>query len=672
MKAYTTDSNISNPSSDLLGGKGYGLWEMSKLGLPVPPAVIIPPAVCRAYAKDPEKVMAWVDELVIPKVNEYLYTKLGGHAPLISVRSGAKVSMPGMMDTVLNVGLDDTNIFHYTERLGEACYEDCRLRLVEMYSDVVMGIPRHEFAGCNSLTALKRYWTLTKEPFPDRETQLLRSIEAVFKSWNNPRAVAYRALNGIPHKAGTAVILQAMVYGNSGENSLTGVVFSRNPNTGDDELFGEYMVNAQGEDIVAGIRTPQNITAMEHTHPEAYTSLLNYLSVLEQTRKDMQDVEFTLDNGKLWILQTRSGKRTSLASLRIALDLHFANEIDFDTLCERVSLEDYLNVTRPKLAPGAPEHTGEGIAASTGIAVGRAVFTSAAALKCSDPCILIAKETTPEDITGMAAAAGILTVTGGATSHAAVVARGMNTPAIVGATHLEIQGELAAGIDGVHKIDVGDWVTLDGNTGRFWLGQALPVEKAATHGSAYVLTQLLRDHSDALRIARTYKDFGSTGCLIPAGVVEANEFIQMVSEMESGVIDLRSTNALTPEAANIADMFGGVAGEEERLMNLLDGCLFPANSKIMLILGGVPLTANMQENGDLSVIPTVSTLEEMLLATGEAFYSPTASKISPVALMRLNLLKEAANEKTSVVTLSASSPDSLAKTDMQLLQENLA
>ena len=675
MKFYTTDSKISKPSPDLLGGKGFGLWEMSKAGLPVPPAVIIPPSVCREYTKNPELVMEWVDEVFIDKASDFLYSKMDGHLPLVSVRSGGKVSMPGMMDTVLNVGLDDSNYWSYTERLGAACFENCWLRLVEMYSDVVMGLDRSSFHGCLTPEAvLKRYWTLTKEPFPDRRTQLLRSIEAVFKSWDNPRAVAYRDLNGISHKDGTAVIVQAMVYGNSGQESCTGVVFTRNPNTGDNNIYGEFLVNAQGEDIVAGTRTPHDINEMAGwCEGTAFTDLLDYATALENLKGDMQDIEFTVDNGKVWILQTRNGKRTSEASLRIALDLYAAGTIDLSTLCERVTLADYLNVTRTRLALHDVPHTGVGIPASSGIAIGRAVFSSAAALKCSEPCILITNETTPEDISGMNAAAGILTITGGATSHAAVVARGMNKPAIVGATNLEIKGEISASYHGAHKIDVWDWVTLDGNTGEFWLGEALPVIKGEKTDSATQLCAVLRANDPSLKIALTMDDMEPTGCLIMAGLVHPTELFDMVACMESGVIDLRSPYALDEASTHIMAMFGGVAREEGARVAALMAANLKPNAEIMVILGSAPLPPSLEADERVIVIPEATSFEDLVLASGPVLMgTSSASSLSPAGVAKLNALKAAAGESTEVMTLSALDPNSFAKTDMQVLQGKLA
>jgi pyruvate,orthophosphate dikinase len=672
MKFYTTSSKISKASPDLLGGKGYGLWEMTKAGFPVPPAVIIPPAVCRAYDKDPEKVMEWVHQEVLPYADNFLSKELG-YAPLLSVRSGAAVSMPGMMDTVLNVGLTDENEFFYRERLGSDCYEDCRKRLVEMYSDVVLGLDRSHFEGLDYATRLKRYWSLTGEAFPDAETQILNSIEAVFKSWSNPRAEAYRAHNGIPDKMGTAVILQVMVYGNSGGNSCTGVVFSRNPNHGGKEFYGEFLVNAQGEDIVAGTSTPHDIEDLWTWNEDMYTRLMSEVKNLENHRGDMQDIEFTIDNGKLWILQTRNGKRTAEAAMRIAIDLMDEERISWEEVCKRVKLADYLMATKIKLAGIPPTATGTGIAASSGIAIGRAVFSSAAALKCTDPCILIANETTPEDITGMIAAAGILTTTGGATSHAAVVARGMNTPAIVGVTGLEIKGELSAGYNGAHKIDVGDWVTLDGNTGRFWLGKALPVVNGSDLEVAHELRNLAREASESLKIALTYEDMSTEGCLIPVGRVEYLELHKMLAGMKSGVLDLRPAHTQDEASANIIDMFGGTHTDYVGLVEALKTALLHPNADLKLILPtGGKLPPELELDDRLTVIPTITGLDDLILATGPVFMDAFKAPVSSKAIEKLNALKAVAGEEAEAVILSSQDPKSFAKTDMQLLQEALA
>lgn len=468
-------------SAEHLGGKGAGLHWMASQGLPVPPAMILPTTVCALYKADPQGTMTKIGK-ELKALTKFFKDKFG-YMPLLSVRSGARVSMPGMMDTILNVGIDNDTYAEWEQRLGEHCTADSAKRLVEMYGSVVKGMDRHVFDGQPLEESIAVYTSHTGEEFPNAEEQLLGSIEAVFNSWDNERAKIYRKLNDIPEDWGTAVVVQAMVFGNLGDTSCTGVLFTRNPDSGEPGVVGEYLINAQGEDVVAGIRTPDPISQMQAWNPAVYHELMTRVTLLEESRKDMQDVEFTVQDGKLYILQTRNAKRSARAAIRTAVDFH--NEgLPLETALSRVSAKQFDLAQQSILDP---KFTGEpfatGIPACSGVVTGLAVTSAEAAINCTEPCILVTQETTPDDIGGMNAALGILTMTGGATSHAAVVARGMNKPCVVG-----LGMDIGSFVEGKTQI------SIDGATGRVWLG-TVPVVDGSKNLHIQTFRQMMWKHA---------------------------------------------------------------------------------------------------------------------------------------------------------------------------------
>ncbi|MEJ5336018.1 MAG: pyruvate, phosphate dikinase [Thermus sp.] len=499
---------------EVLGGKGFGLVEMAQAGFPVPPAFIVPTEACRAYLK--EGAVPGLEEAVAAKMAalEGLVGKRFGRGEgatpplLVSVRSGAPVSMPGMMDTILNLGLTLEGVGALARATGNPRFAwDTFRRLVQMYGEVVLGVEAQAFEalleeakrrrgvgadsalGAEDLEELSfRFLRLLEErgtPFPmDPWAQLQGAIEAVFKSWQNPRARAYRRIYGIPEEMGTAVVVQAMVFGNLGEDSGTGVGFTRNPATGEKGLYGEYLRNAQGEDVVAGVRTPEPLEALKAYAPGVYEELRGVAERLERHFRDMQDFEFTVERGRLFLLQTRSGKRTAKAAVRIAVEMAEEGLISREEALLRVEANALPGLLRPEVdREKAPKPLLKGLPASPGAAIGHAVFSNEAAERLSAqglPTILVRPETTPEDITGMYLSRGILTARGGLTSHAAVVARGLGVPAVVGAEALRVFPEAGrALVDGV-EIREGDLLTLDGGTGEVFLGAVPLLEEGDT------------------------------------------------------------------------------------------------------------------------------------------------------------------------------------------------
>ncbi len=494
---------------DVLGGKGAGLAEMTNAGVPVPPGFTVSTRVCLAFQKEgrvPERV-AKEQAGHLDKLEEIMGKKLGavGDPLLVSVRSGAKFSMPGMMDTVLNLGLNDESVQGLAAKTGSERFAwDCYRRFISMFGDVVMDIPKRRFE--DELVALKKQKGVkfdldldtadlkklvdvfkglvkdaTGEDFPqDPRTQLDMARDAVFRSWNNPRAVYYRKQNKIPDDLGTAVNVQAMVFGNMGSDCATGVGFTRNPATGDKEFYGEYLTNAQGEDVVAGIRTPQPIAKLGDEMPEVYKELREITDRLEKHYRDVQDFEFTIEKGKLYLLQTRTGKRTGAAAVKIAVDMVNEGLIDKKTAVLRVPPADLDQLLHPRVDPSSkPEVLAKGLPASPGAAAGKAVFLADDALEWAErgeTVVLIRAETNPDDIHGMDAAKGILTATGGMTSHAAVVARGMGKPCVAGAGDVEVSERNRSFTVGKTTVKEGDWITIDGTSGELMLGQAKLME----------------------------------------------------------------------------------------------------------------------------------------------------------------------------------------------------
>ncbi|NOZ85697.1 MAG: pyruvate, phosphate dikinase [Deltaproteobacteria bacterium] len=501
---------------DILGGKGANLAEMCRLGLPVPPGFTITAEACAAFQDLKGKWPKGLKEEVlrnIKKLENMMSAKLGDPKKtlLVSVRSGAAISMPGMMDTVLNLGLCPEVVQTLGDKMGNPRFAwDAYRRFIQMFGDVVMGVPHDNFEailqsvkeeyGVKSDTDLdegalhkvvKRYLKLykkfTREDFPlDPMVQLEKAINAVFGSWNNPRAVKYRELNDIKGLLGTAVNVQTMVFGNLGETSGTGVAFTRNPATGTNKFYGEFLMNAQGEDVVAGIRTPRPIQDLAKQNPAALKELMKIRKVLEKHYKDMQDIEFTIQEGKLYMLQTRTGKRTAAAALKVAVDMVKERLITREQAVLRIDPSQLDQVLHPTFDPKsekAAKLLTKGLPASPGAASGKVVFTAEEAEEWAakkEKVILVRTETSPEDIGGMNAAQGILTARGGMTSHAAVVARGMGKCCVAGAGGASIDSNSGKMIIAGVKVSRGDWISLNGSTGAVYLGRINTTEPKLT------------------------------------------------------------------------------------------------------------------------------------------------------------------------------------------------
>ncbi len=539
---------------NLLGGKGANLAEMVSLGIPVPAGFTITTEVCTAYYANnktwPANLEAQVRE-ALAKVEEAMGAKFGDpeNPLLLSVRSGARVSMPGMMDTILNLGINDEVAEGLAKRTNNPRFAyDSYRRFIQMYGDVVLGVDHDKFeeqleaqkkkAGVqldSDLEAedlkelVERYKQLVEKEigkgFPvDPWEQLVGAINAVFDSWNTPRAVTYRRLNDIPHDWGTAVNVQAMVFGNMGPTSGTGVAFTRNPSTGENEFYGEYLFNAQGEDVVAGIRTPQPIETLKDAMPEVYEELVSIYKKLEAHYKDMQDVEFTIQDGKLYMLQTRAGKRTAAAALRIAVEMVEEGLIDKKTAVTRVDPNQLDQLLHPRFDEEAVKKAqviAKGLPASPGAAVGRVVFFAEDAEKWAErgeKVILVRNETSPEDIGGMHSAQGILTARGGMTSHAAVVARGMGKCCVAGAGAIRIDYEARQFTVGDVVVKEGDWISIDGTAGTVMLGQVATVQPELTGNFATIMewadefrAMKVRTNADTPQDARIARQFGAEG-----------------------------------------------------------------------------------------------------------------------------------------------------------------
>jgi len=546
---------------NLLGGKGANLAEMASIGLPVPPGFTITTEVCTAYYENGQKypdALAAQVRAALARVEEAVGNRFGDHHRplLVSVRSGARVSMPGMMDTVLNLGLNDQTVEGLVTASGDARFAwDSYRRFIQMYGSVVLDVDHHRFeeiiehvkldTGKNEDTELTAAeWhrvvdgykemvaEVTGKPFPqDPETQLWGAIGAVFGSWMNQRAVTYRRLHDIPAEWGTAVNVQAMVFGNMGEDCATGVCFTRDPSTGENIFYGEYLINAQGEDVVAGIRTPQPMAkersksserSMEEAMPAAYAELVQVRATLERHYRDMQDIEFTVQSNKLYMLQTRNGKRTAAASLKIAVDMAREGLIDHTEAVRRVNPAALDQLLHPTLDPKAPRKLlAKGLPASPGAACGIVVFSAdeaEARAQKGESVILVRIETSPEDIHGMHAARGVLTTRGGMTSHAAVVARGMGRPCVAGCGGITVDYNnqyLSAG--GV-RIEAGQILTLDGATGEVFIGSVAMVEPqlsgdfATLMGWADKVRRLrVRANAETPLDAETARRFGAEG-----------------------------------------------------------------------------------------------------------------------------------------------------------------
>jgi pyruvate,orthophosphate dikinase len=551
QKKYVYDFHEGDASMRaLLGGKGANLAQMSKIGLPVPPGFIITTDACKAYWTQGDNLLneIWPDvKAAVARVESSAGKKFGSleNPLLVSVRSGAPVSMPGMMDTILNLGLNDDTAEVLAKVSGDARFAyDSYRRFIQMFSDVVLDVSvdlfeeklrglrgslgvefDHQIPADSLKNLIGEYKAIVKNAgveFPqDPEKQLRLAIDAVFRSWNTPRANTYRKIHGISADLGTAVNVLSMVFGNLGDDCGTGVCFTRNPSTGENKLYGEYLMNAQGEDVVAGIRTPSPIAELEKVMPEVYREFSRIAALLETHYKDMQDIEFTVERGKLHILQTRSGKRTAAAAVKIAMDMYREKLIDSRTAVSRVAPDQVEQLLHPQIDPSAKyEVLAKGLPASPGAAVGRVVFDAdeAAAAGKDSPVILVRPETTPDDIHGLFAARGVLTSHGGMTSHAAVVARGMGKPCVSGAESVKIN--LAAQKFTVGDVTVrkGDFISLDGSQGTVILGKMALKEPEFSEDFSALLEMADKEaklevwaNADTPEDARRAREFGAVG-----------------------------------------------------------------------------------------------------------------------------------------------------------------
>jgi len=539
---------------NLCGGKGANLGQMTKLGLPIPQGFTVTTEACTYYYQNSEKLSEGIIEeinIALEKLEKVTGKNFGDpqNPLLVSVRSGARVSMPGMMDTILNLGLNETVVAGLAKNTQNPRFAyDSYRRFIQMYSDVVMGLAKSKFEEIIDRMKKERkiqqdtefsaedfkemtkafkafYKQELKEDFPDNpKDQLFGAINAVFRSWENPRANYYRKMNNIPSDWGTAVNVQSMVYGNMGDNSGTGVAFTRNPATGENKLYGEYLINAQGEDVVAGIRTPSEIETLQEIMPDAYNQFVELSLKLENYFNDMQDIEFTIENGKLYLLQTRSGKRTAQAALRIAVEMFESGMITKEKALMLVQPQQLDNLLHPQfdqVAIKKARSIGEGLPASPGAACGQIVFNVNQALeekKKGNKVILVRLETSPEDIEGMDVSEGILTARGGMTSHAAVVARGMGKCCVSGCKTLEIYEEENYLLIGKEKLVKGDWIALDGSTGLIY-GQKVATVPAVISGNFEkfmnwcdeIRRLKVRTNADTPKDAKQARIFGAEG-----------------------------------------------------------------------------------------------------------------------------------------------------------------
>ena len=535
-----------------LGGKGANLAEMTNLGIPVPPGFTISTEVCDAYYKNNLQYPPGLEKDIeqnLSRLEKLMGKKLGDaeNPLLVSVRSGAAASMPGMMDTVLNLGLNPDAVKGLIKKTGNERFAwDAYRRFITMFGDVVMGVERHDFeevldqykkkARVKNDTDLNAeqlknivedfkaiYKKKTKESFPnDPHAQLDKAIQAVFSSWNNPRAVKYRQLYEIKGLLGTAVNVQAMVFGNMGNHSATGVCFTRNPSTGENKFYGEFLINAQGEDVVAGIRTPEPITNLEKEMPVVYEQLVKYKNILEKHFRDVQDIEFTIEETKLYMLQTRTGKRTARAAVKFAVDMASENLIDKNIAITRVDPNQLDQLLHPTFDPKAKrEVIAVGLPASPGAATGKVVFNAEDAEKLAEKhekVILVRKETSPEDIGGMHVSKGILTTRGGMTSHAAVVARGMGKCCVAGCGSLNVDYKSQTFKVNGKIVKKGDYISIDGSTGEVMLGQVPTVEPKLSGDFATLMEWAdavrklkVRTNGDTPEDAKRARELGAEG-----------------------------------------------------------------------------------------------------------------------------------------------------------------
>ena len=542
---------------NLLGGKGANLAEMTVLGLPIPQGFTVTTEACTEYYNQGKKISAEIEKQIfdaLAELEKIQGKKFGDVSDplLVSVRSGARASMPGMMDTILNLGLNDESVEGFAKKTGNPRFAyDSYRRFIQMYSDVVMEVNKSFFEKIidelkeekgikfdtelnveDLMELVKRFKKvysdhMNGEEFPqDARTQLMGAVKAVFRSWDNPRAIVYRRMNDIPGDWGTAVNVQAMVFGNMGNTSGTGVAFTRNPATGEKGIYGEYLINAQGEDVVAGVRTPQPITKLAEDLPECYKEFIEIATKLENHYKDMQDMEFTIQEGKLYFLQTRSGKRTARAAINIACDLVDEGMITPEEAIMRIdakSLDQLLHPMFDAEALKEGEVIGQALPASPGAAAGKVYFTAEEAKKHGkggkgERVILVRLETTPEDIEGMVASQGVLTVRGGMTSHAAVVARGMGTCCVSGCGEIVIDEANKVFTLGGHTFHEGDYISLDGSTGKIYCGDIKTVEATVSGNFGRIMAWadqfrrlMIRTNADNPRDTKKAIELGAEG-----------------------------------------------------------------------------------------------------------------------------------------------------------------
>lgn len=544
----------SKEMKSLLGGKGANLAEMTRIGLPVPLGFTITTQACNDYYENNKTIKQEIIDQIEEKLSSLekdLKKQLGSEENplLVSVRSGAVISMPGMMDTILNLGLNDKTVIALAKATNNERFAyDSYRRFIQMFSDVAMEVPKYKFENvldnykeennfkfdtdltCEHLKSIvEEYKAIYKkevgEDFPqDPKKQLMLAVEAVFKSWNNPRAIVYRRLNDIDNNLGTAVNIQSMVFGNMGDTSGTGVAFTRDPGTGENKLLGEYLINAQGEDVVAGIRTPQPIDTLKEVMPEIYKQFIDTVKTLEHHYKDMQDVEFTIENGRLFFLQTRNGKRTAASAINVAVDLVEEGLITKEEAIMRIEPKQLDQLLHPKFEDKALKEATvltKGLPASPGAGSGKIYFSAEDALEASktgEKVILVRQETSPEDIEGMVCSEGILTARGGMTSHAAVVARGMGKCCVAGCGEIKVDEAAKE----VRKDDLvlkeGDFISLDGSTGIVYLGDVAKSKAAMTGNFEKLMNWVdeirnmkVRTNADNPRDAKAAVDFGAEG-----------------------------------------------------------------------------------------------------------------------------------------------------------------
>ena len=544
----------SKEMKSLLGGKGANLAEMTKIGLPVPPGFTITTQACNDYYENNKTIKQEIIDQIEEKLlslEKDLNKQLGSEENplLVSVRSGAVISMPGMMDTILNLGLNDKTVIALAKATNNERFAyDSYRRFIQMFSDVAMEVPKYKFENvldnykeennfkfdtdltCEHLKSIvEEYKAIYKkevgEDFPqDPKKQLMLAVEAVFKSWNNPRAIVYRRLNDIDNNLGTAVNIQSMVFGNMGDTSGTGVAFTRDPGTGENKLLGEYLINAQGEDVVAGIRTPQPIDTLKEVMPEIYKQFIDTVKTLEHHYKDMQDVEFTIENGRLFFLQTRNGKRTAASAINVAVDLVEEGLITKEEAIMRIEPKQLDQLLHPKFEDKALKEATvltKGLPASPGAGSGKIYFSAEDALEASktgEKVILVRQETSPEDIEGMVCSEGILTARGGMTSHAAVVARGMGKCCVAGCGEIKVD-EVAKEVRKDNLVlKEGDFISLDGSTGIVYLGDVAKSKAAMTGNFEKLMNWVdetrnmkVRTNADNPRDAKAAVDFGAEG-----------------------------------------------------------------------------------------------------------------------------------------------------------------